>query len=64
MGKMKPGESARTIIDQITEGQVTWVPMDTEFDVVNSTINKMKPYLLHCFEVVLRRYTLFSLHVS
>ena len=29
------GERTKALIDQITEGQVIWAPMDREFDNVN-----------------------------
>ena len=38
MGKMIEGDSTKVLLDQITEGQVTWVPMDKEYDIVSSLI--------------------------
>ncbi|XP_060569543.1 all-trans-retinol 13,14-reductase-like [Ruditapes philippinarum] len=34
VGKMMEGDKTRVLIDQITEGQVVWEPMDQEFDAV------------------------------
>ena len=34
VGEMNKGYWARTLLDQLTEGQVDWVPMDQDFDVV------------------------------
>ena len=36
VGGMTEGETRKIMVDQITEGQVTWVPMDKEYDVVSS----------------------------
>ena len=36
VGKMIEGDMTRVLVDQITEGQVTWVPMDKEFDTVST----------------------------
>ena len=35
VGGMAEGETRRVLVDQITEGQVTWVPMDREYDRVS-----------------------------
>ena len=34
VGKMIEGDQTKVLLDQITEGQVTWVPMDKEYDIV------------------------------
>ncbi|KAL4223041.1 hypothetical protein ACF0H5_016518 [Mactra antiquata] len=34
IGKMMDGDMTRVLTDQMTEGQVTWCPMDPEFDIV------------------------------
>ena len=35
---MSKNESTRILIDQITEGQVTWAPMDREYDHVSKML--------------------------
>ena len=32
---MNDGELMRVLFDQITEGQVTWIPMDKDYDKVS-----------------------------
>jgi len=39
VGKMMEGDMTRVLIDQVTEGQVVWEPMDQIFDKVRITIN-------------------------
>ena len=38
VGKMIEGDSTKVLLDQITEGQVIWVPMDKEYDIVSSLL--------------------------
>ena len=34
VGELEDGQKLRVLVDQITEGQVTWVPLEKEFDTV------------------------------
>ena len=38
VGEMAECETSRILIDQITEGQVSWVPMDREYDLVSHSL--------------------------
>ena len=43
IGKMSNGQFNRTFLDQISEGQIEWAPLDDAYDVVS--IGKHTSYL-------------------